>query len=488
MSSNTLTKRRHQSHRTRVSHRRRRRRIHVIPPIHGNIIKEESGWKEIHIWGSPYQRGFAHGVLLHTELKDVKVKLPFLVEEIEEIPTFQMYQEACKPIQHILKTRYHEIYQELEGIRDGAKSKKVDISVDFLIAWNCLSSMHEIFEDVIGESGGDDDDDDNNNNNRKKSPAKRHKKSKRTQRCSAFIATGNGVTETGEIVMAHNTHIDFIMGTFFHVIMKVSPTFGHEFVMQTCAGYVASASDWFLSASGIIGCETTIGDICYKPEFDESHHPYFCRIRNAMQYANSLEECSQYMLTNNAGDYACSWLFGDTHSNEIMLLEIGLKYHNLQKTKQGIYYGMNSAIDSRLRMIETNDVQLYDYNTSSGSRNIRLESLLYDKYYGKINVANAKKILADHYDISKDAYLLNNNGICNHLYMDKNTEEQFPHGAVDGKVVDSTMARNMQFWGIWGSSCGRAFQKKPFLKRNPWCRSWKKYLTDYPLHCKWIIL
>ena len=464
------------THQSRTTRRKNRlTSASALPvPIHGRIVKEVSGWKEVHIWGSPYERGFAHGALLYDELKEVKKKLPFLVEEIEEIPTFEMYQKACVPIEKILKTRYPEIYEELKGIRDGAKTKHVDISISFLVAWNCLSSMHEVFEEEIEQQENED-----------YSPAKQHKNLKRSQRCSAFIATGKGVTETGEIVMAHNTHIDFIMGTFFHVIMKITPTTGYEFTMQTCAGYVASATDWFLSSSGIIGCETTISEIRYKPEFDERHHPFFCRIRNAMQYAQTLEECSQYMLANNAGDYACSWLFGDTRSNEIMLLEIGLKYHNLKKTKNGIFYGMNSAMDDRIRMIETNDTQVYDYTTSSGSRNIRLESLLYEKYEGKINIANAKRILADHYDISKDAYILNNNGICNHLYTDENEDIRFPHGAVDGKVVDSSMARKLQFWGIWGSSCGRAFRKEPFLKTNPSFRDWRKYLTDYPLHCKW---
>ena len=474
--SNPTTSRKKLNHRNRFDAPSRKKKIPAppSPKINGRVTKDSPGnWKQIHVWGTPYERGYAHGVLLHNELKEVKQKLPFLVEEIEEMPSFELYLRACIPVQHIIKTRYRELHEELVGISHGAMSKNVSISTDFLIAWNCLSSMHEVFGE---EEEKDPSPDDNTHSNKT-----------RSQRCSAFIATGKGVTETGDIVMAHNTHIDFIMGSFFHVVIKMTPEKGHEFIMQTCAGYVASASDWFLSASGIIGCETTIGNIRYTPRFDDFHHPFFCRIRNVMQYALNLEDSAQYMLKNNAGDYACSWLFGDLHTNEIMLLEIGLKYYNLKTTKEGIFYGMNSALDNKIRMLETDDTQLYDYTTSSGSRNIRMESLLFHKYWGKLNVSNAKRILADHYDVAVDKFQMNNNTICNHLYLDADEDARFPHGSVDGKVVDSKMAKKLQFWGIWGSSCGHGFRKTPFLQKNPDFNDWKKYLHDY-LDNKWEVL
>ena len=65
--------------------------------------------------------------------------------------------------------------------------------------------------------------------------------------------------------------------------------------MQTSAGLISSSSDWFLVENGIIGCETTISDINYKPIFGS---PYFCRIRDTMQYANSLDECKDILLKN----------------------------------------------------------------------------------------------------------------------------------------------------------------------------------------------
>ena len=117
-----------------------------------------------------------------------------------------------------------------------------------------------------------------------------------------------------------------------------------------------------------------------------------------MQYCNTLDDYESLMLKNNAGDYPCSWLLGDMNTNEIMILELGLNHHNKKITKNGIYYGMNSVMDPKMRVLETNDISHKDNNESSGSRNLRLRYLLFDKYKGKLNVSNAKTVLSDHYD------------------------------------------------------------------------------------------
>lgn len=51
-----------------------------------------------------------------------------------------------------------------------------------------------------------------------------------------------------------------------------------------------------------------------------------------------------------------------------------------------------------------------------------------------------------------------------------------PRGAVDGKVMDSDLARNMSFQAIWGSSCGRAFDPETFLAEHPQWSHLNSYL------------
>ena len=423
--------------------------------IYGKIISKKEGWKTIEIYGEPFEMGYAHGFLLADDLREIKKTFPFLIKE-ELNTSFSQYLEKSNVlIKPILKMKYPDMYEEICGISKGAKKKGVDISVDFLISWNSYMSLSTIFENIDAEK----------------------------QRCSAFIATGNA-TLTGDIVMAHNSHSSFLEGRFMHIVMYLKPSRGIPFMMQTCAGFIASVTDWFICESGIIGCETTIGDINYNPSFGS---PFFCRIREAMQYGRSLDDYVEIMMKDNAGDYACSWQFGNVNTGEIMLFELGLENYSIQRTKNGVFYGMNSAIDFKIRSLETNDNEFYDLETSSGSRNYRLNQLLNEKYYGKISRDNAKTILADHYDMYLGISQMNGRSLCKHLENEISKDDVNLFGAVDGKVVDSKMAKKMKFLGRFGSSCGRIFKKSKFLKKYPEYEKWRPYLVDFP-KTEWITL
>jgi hypothetical protein len=341
------------------------------------------------------------------------------------------------------------LYNELRGISSGARAKGVNVSLAFLIAWNSVLSLYP----------------------RNVAP----------NRCSAFIATGSA-TESGEIVMAHNTHTDFVSGSLLNIIIKVEPTDGHAFVIQTAPGYIASSTDWFLCSSGIIGCETTISKVTFEPDFKKGH-PYFCRIRNVMQYAKTLDECGELMVKHNAGDYACSWLFGNIATNEIMMLELGSQTHSIQKTLNGVFYGMNSVMDLKLRNTETNDYDHTNELTSVGARNSRLNHLLNEEYAGKINIQNAKRIISDHYDAHFARVEMTSRTICKHSELDEHTEFK-PIGCTDAKVTDAKCAAKMEFYGIFGSACGRKFNAKEHIRNHPKYKHWAPYLKDFKKY-KW---
>lgn len=423
--------------------------------IQGNIIEEKNGWIVAHIFGEPYERGFAHGYLLKNELKKVLNVLPFIVKEQLHISIGKFINKSNKLIKSNIKQYFPEFYTELRGICDGAKYGNVDISLDFLISWNALLSLYDVF-------------------------------SNKKERCSAFIACGNS-TENGDIIMGHNTHSDFATGQLLNIALYISPSNGNSFVMQTSPGFIASSSDWFICSSGIIGCETTIGDINYIPNFGT---PYFCRIRQAMQYGNELDDYIKIMIDKNAGDYACSWLLGDIRKNEIMLFELGLKEKNIQRTKNGVFYGMNSAIGKNLRENETTDKDFDNLSTSSGSRNARLNELLNKKYYGSINLENSKKILSDHYDMFLKKNILNSKGICKHLELDgepekKTTKPFYPFGCTDSKIINSELAYNLSFLGKMGCGCGEPFIVKEYIKEHDEFENWGKVLQDRP-NQKWL--
>lgn len=428
--------------------RTKKRREPIIKPVSGKIIKtNQHGWKIVNIHGKPYDRGFAHGYLLYDDLAKIIKTYPFLLTNENDENTYTKYLHIAKTIlQPIIKTHFQELYEELEGIVAGATSRGTIINIEFLIAWNAYMSLYS-FE----------------------LPGK----------CSAFIATGNA-TEKGDIVMAHTTHTSFIDAQLYNIILFITPEKGHPFVMQTGAGLIASVTDWFICSTGIIGCETTISETNYSPDFG---YPFFCRIRMAMQYGKSLDDYVKYMKDHNAGDYPCSWLFGDINTNEIMLFEIGLHQYNIKRTKNGVFYGMNSALDYELRTKETTDDEWNDIETTTGARAKRFNQLLYDTYAGRINVKNAKKILADHYDVFLKKEQPNTRSICNHTENDIESspekENHYLFGCTDGKVTDSSLARKLQFFGRFGSACGRKFSIKKHVKKYPQYKSWEPYVNDF---------
>jgi hypothetical protein len=358
---------------------------------------------------------------------------------------------------------FKELYDEMDGIAAGCNANGCKTTIDEIIAWNFYCSIPYWYstksDNRVGKEGGAND------------------------RCSAFMAVGDW-TADGKIVCAHNSFTDYIDGQFSNVILDLNPDKGHRFIMQTSACWIWSGTDFFITAKGIIGTETTIGGFFpYEKKF-----PIGYRIREAMQYGNTLDEYCEILLRENSGDYANSWLFGDTNTNEILRIELGLKYHNIERTKNGFFIGFNAPYDERIRNMEVVDSGFYDVRRHQGARMVRLGELM-DEHKGKLNIALAKEIIADHYDV----YLLKENNpcsrtVCSHYdldareYMsDPSRPKPFaPHGAVDGIVCDTELAKKMAFIGRFGNSCGIPFMKDAFFKKH---RQWEKfapYLRDRP--------
>ena len=382
------------------------------------------GWIVASVKGTHAEMGFQHGCILRHQINKIQPVLTYLVKKYYKT-TLDEYVDRCRKL---IFEGWQNIFDEIRGIAAGS-----GVSLDLLVAWNMFVSMNEIYES-------------------KTDP----------QRCSAFIATGSK-TRTGDIIMAHNTHCDYSIGFISNVVLYMYPEGAIPFVMQTIPGLVSSSTDWFITAAGIVGCETTIAEINYKPDF-ESGVPYFFRIRKAMETAKSLDDYVSIMLFKNAGDYACSWLFGDINSGEILRLELAKETHDVQRTKDGLFYGMNSVFSPQIVAKETfKNNDMYDITTSSGCRNLRLDYLLNKD---KIDLHSAKKILADHYDCVAKSDRKGFRSICKHKECEKGSAFNIA-GAVDGKVVDSALARQMKFIGRFGSSCGRVFKKSDYPD-GPW--------------------
>jgi hypothetical protein len=428
----------------------------------------QDGWKYVSIRGGPLERGYAYGYLCAPDFKSIQNMLHFFIMESYGETWENMIIDVNKDFKEMIHKHFNEFYQEMQGIANGCNAGGTNTTIDEIIAWNFYCSIPYWYSsrsgDHVGKEGGG-----------TTGGAK--------DKCSAFIAVGD-YTADGKIVAAHNSFCDFIDGQYSNVILDINPTNGFRILMQTSACWIWSGTDFFITSKGILGTETTIGGFkVYEKKF-----PIGFRIRKAMQYGNTLDEYVTSLLDGNSGDYANSWLFGDTNTNEIMRIELGLKYHNIERTKNGFYIGFNATYDPRIRNIECDNSGFYDIRRHQGARQVRLGQLM-DTHKGKLNIEIAKLIISDHYDV----YLHKDNNpcsrtVCSHYNLDareymSQADRPKPfaqHGAVDGAIVDSTLAKNMSFVMRWGNSCGIPFDKNEYCDKNMQWNVFRPYLFDRP--------
>jgi hypothetical protein len=431
--------------------------------IKNGLSYEKNGWKYISIKGEPKERGYAYGYLCANDFKKIQKMLHFFIMESYGMSWEYFIKEISDDFKVMIERDFKEFYEEMEGIAEGCTANGCETTIDEIIAWNFYMSISYWYstksQTRVGKEGGSPD------------------------RCSAFMAVGDWTTD-GKIVCAHNSFTDFIDGQYLYIVLDLQPTKGYRFIMQTAPCWIWSGTDFFVTEKGIIGTETTIGG--FIPY--EKKYPIGYRIRQAMQYGETLDEYCTILLKENSGDYANSWLFGDINTNEILRIELGLKYHNIERTKNGFFIGFNAPYDEKIRNLEVQNSGFYDIRRHQGARLVRLGDLM-DENKGKINIDIAKKIISDHYDV----YLQKDDNpcsrtVCSHYdldareYMsDPSRPKPFsPHGAVDGIVCDTTLAKNMSFIGRFGNSCGTAFNKDEFCKKHRQYYKFCPYLHDRP--------
>lgn len=437
---------------------------------HG-LSYELNGWLYVSVRGSPRERGYAYGYLIADEMKKVQEMLQYIIYQDFGRPWEYFIEAGEKLLKHTIMTHFEEFYEEMVGVAEGLNAAGTSTTIDEIIAWNNYFLLTESWYANKDEDG---------TKRNVRPPGGEGGGVGSQERCSAFIANGDW-THDGKIVVAHNNFSNFVDGQYARIVLDLKPSKGARMLIQGFPGWIWSGTDFFVTSKGMIGTETTIGG--FLPF--ENNYPISCRIRQAMQYGNNLDDYVKILLDGNSGDYANSWLFGDTTTNEILRLELGLKYHNVSRTKNGYFIGFNAPYDPRIRNLECANTGFDDIRRHQGARRVRLDDLM-DQYKGKLNLEVAKMILADHYDV----YLHKENPcsrtVCSHYeldareYMsDPSRPKPFqPRGALDGNVCDTKMAKKMSFCLRYGDSCGMPFLKDKFCDEH---REWaflRPYLHD----------
>jgi hypothetical protein len=428
-------------------------------PLAGASREDKNGWIYVRLAGSPHDVGYQHGYLVAKEIDTLIKVFQFYLPHTSKKDWAWYRAAAGRFMWNKIDTEYQ---QELTGMAEGLRAKGMKYDSLDLVVLNAnidLSSYYlPMLENKAKPGSGDN-----------KAPGN----------CSAFIATGK-YTKDGKIVIAHNNWTDYIEGERWNVIADIQPEKGNHFIMDCAPGFIHSGDDFVVSKSGILITETTITQF---KGFDTTKAPEFVRARKAAQYANSIDDVIKIMTTDNNGGYANDWLIGDTKTNEVAKLELGLNDYKVWRSKDTAMIGSNFPSDPKLIKEETT----FDVNNAASSpnaRKLRMVQLVAVDNKGKLDAETGKTIEGDTYSAYDKKQVLNRCVIDGHIDQDPNGSPEwnegpyYPMGAVQGKVTTSDLAGKMQFWAHMGHPHGDDFLVKPYFAAHPEYKWMSPYLRD----------
>jgi phospholipase B-like protein len=416
-------------------------------PLARAFRTERAGWIYIHLEGPPEDVGYQHGYLLSHEIEDaLRVFKKYLKHVTDR--DWQFYRETAH---EFFWNKIGDEYQkEIAGIARGASKRGVVIDTDDVLAMNGWMELAYYYVPSLKKARVD-----NPELHQSPPPA-----------CSAFVATGSW-TKGGQIVMAHNNWVDYLIGRNWNIMIDLKPASGHRILMDSFPGTIHSGDDFYVSDAGLMVTETTISDF---KGFDPSGLPEFYRIRKATQYANSIDEWLKVMMDHPNGGYANDWLIGDRKTGEIARLENGIRNNIVERTKDGYYVGSNFPVHEKTAKEETS-FDLTDPANGSNARHRRWDELM-KQHKGKIDINLAKKFEGDHYDVVRKRWVGSANTLCGHVELDErgaggDWRAFYPGGASNAKATDSKLVGEMSMWASVGHACGEKFNLSVFLKAHP---------------------
>ncbi len=436
--------------------------------LQGSYRFERAGWIYVHLEGTPEQIGYQHGYLLAPEIGEfLAVIRPFLEKSTHR--DWKFYREASESM--LWKGIDPEYQREIDGIVAGASAKGVKADRWDLVALNANQELPYYYVPWLDKKEG-------------KPPA-----THAPGNCSAFVATGS-YTRDGRIVMGHNAWTNYVVGARWNIVFDIKPEQGARFVMDGLPGVIISDDDFGVSSAGIMVTETTIAQF---EGWDPEGKPEFVRARKALQYSRSIDDFVRIMLEGNNGGYANDWLIADNKTGEIALLELGLKYHEVRRTKDGCYFGANYPVTDTLTRTETRfDVSKSD--SSPNARKARWQQIVAENK-GKIDLERAKAFETDGFDVIAGKNETNERTLCGRVEISPRGVPEwdwapfYPGGTVQSKVTDGALAEKLAFWGQ-ARHLGADFIAGDFLsehKEYEWmrgllkdmkCQQWCRFEAD----------
>jgi hypothetical protein len=392
----------------------------------------QAGWIVLHIEGEPYERGVQHGRLLAPE---IAANLRCYAATQNPKSPSEGWRHTRTLANALFLRRYHREYlEEMKGIADGASAagarfdgRPIDL-VDLvaLNAWPEIDTLDSALEATATGLEAI------------RFPQERPKAmpAPKPMRCSAFAATGPA-TADGKAVLGHITMFGLYPSNFYNVWLDIKPAKGHRVLMQSYPGGIQSGLDYYFNDAGLVVSETTLA----QTKFDGTGLALASRIRQALQYADSIDKAVAILLEGNNGLYTNEWLLADAKTNEIAMFELGTHKSKLYRSSknewpggtEGFYWGCNNTkdLEVRLETVASTEGRPRDAVFRPTDRDRKwLE--LYDRHKGKIDASFGKLAFT--------------------------TPPLAASHSVDAKFTTTDMVKELKTWALFGPPLGRTWQ------------------------------
>lgn len=399
----------------------------------------QAGWTVVHIEGAPHERGVQHGRLLAAEIEAYIRALsefwspgdPHAAWAHNRNVSRQLFQAGFTP----------EQMREMQGIAEGASDAGAHVStargerrLDVLdiITLN-VSNEIDTMADAAPLAGAQPPMQPVTRATPHPRPVRARGPGRSPQRCNAFIANGPA-TPDGQIVFGHITMYDLYPANFYNVWMEVKPASGYRFVMQTAPGGIHSGMDYAINEAGLLMAETTLD----QGPMVADGRPLAARIRQAQQYADSIERAAELLMQGDNGLCSTEWVLGDLRRNDIALLTLAGGQSRLRlgsrgewfEGTEGFYWSDNNIKEpgARLQTGQRRDGRPSGVAAFIPSRRDAVWLAEYRAHKGKIDLDFARRLLSMPQIVS--AY------------------------GVDAKAMDAKLAGALQSWGTFGPPTG----------------------------------
>lgn len=420
------------------------------------VIFEKQGFTYLHVEGAPYEIGYNHGKYLAAKVARSMSAYGHLT-----VDRYGFTWAQCR-VQSLNFWYYvpQEQKDEIRGIADGAADQGVrnpdGTTVDWLDIlvlnamwdlWWRAGAASDILPGPLGESDAEIETE----------PRERSglpPELENIHHCSAFVATGSA-TADGNFVIGQTLWMPFYLSPAHAVFIDIVPNRGLRILMEVTAGMIWSGTEWYMNSAGMVIGETTLG----RGPYNWGNIPSFIRLREAAQYAESIDDFKDIMLTDTNGAYCGDYLLADAKTNEVAILELGANVWELARTKDGFLGSCNYPWDPEVAE-EMNAIQGWEHGCYP--RYVRLEQL-YEEHDGNITVELGMEMLSDHYDTVAEEINPCGHTLCGHV----ENESGYPWGSLDGKLTNRTLAERFETWARFGHTCGQPFIVSDHREEHP---------------------